>query len=320
MRVLLTGAAGFIGHHVLSYLLDKTDWEIVALVKMDKVGDLRRIQEECPDTKRCLIVWNDLKSPVPNYLGNFNLILHFGAETHVDDSIANPMSFVMSNVVGTANLLEFALRRLDGRFLYFSTDEVFGPAPVGVEFKPHDVHNPNNPYAATKSAAEQLVKAYRNTYALPVLIVRGMNVFGERQHPQKFIPKVIGKLLKDELITIHASKDGTPGSRFYIYAKDVADGVRYALGLPETEKYPTYHIVGEREVDNLTLVRNIADIMGKTDALKYELVDFHSSRPGHDLRYALAEHLPGWSRPSSFDQRLRQTVEWYLAYPGWLDG
>lgn len=107
MRVLLTGAAGFIGHHVLSYLLDKTDWNIVALVKMDKVGDLRRIEEACPNRARCKIVWVDLRSPVPEYLGDFDLILHFGAETHVDDSIANPMSFVQSNVTGTTHLLEF---------------------------------------------------------------------------------------------------------------------------------------------------------------------------------------------------------------------
>lgn len=162
------------------------------------------------------------------------------------------------------------------------------------------------------------MKAYRNTYGLPIVIVRGMNVFGERQHPQKFIPNTIKKLLAGDLVTVHASPAGKPGSRFYIYAEDVADGVLHAVKLPIREKFPMYHIVGEREVDNLSLVQLIASIAGKT--ARTELVDFHSSRPGHDLRYAIAEYLPGWSRPSSFGSRLQQTVEWYLAHPEWLDG
>jgi len=211
-------------------------------------------------------------------------------------------------------------------FFYFGTDEVFGPAPVGISYKEDDRHNPTNPYASTKSGGEMLVKAYRSTYGLPAIITRSMNIFGGRQHPEKFIPLVINKILSEEKIQVHANSDKTKaGSRFYIHARNVADGYLHLVKKIEAgEKIvgEDFHITGEKEVDNEEMVNLIASFLG-SDAI-YELTDFHSSRPGHDLRYALsgekmADH--GWKPPMDFEDGLKQTVEWLTSdeHKHWLE-
>jgi dTDP-glucose 4,6-dehydratase len=223
---------------------------------------------------------------------------------------------VQANVVGTHYALALA-RLLEARFLYFSTDEVFGPAMQGVAFKEYDEHNPGNPYAATKSGGEMLVKAYANTYRMQTTITRCMNVFGERQHVEKFIPLVIRKVLAGDKVVIHEDPTCTvSGSRFYIHARNVADAYMHVMHMPDD----TWHIVGEREVSNLDLARMIADELGKP--LHHELVDFHSSRPGHDLRYALDGGKlanAGWVPPVGFEQSLAKTVRWYVENPRWLE-
>lgn len=325
-RVLVTGAAGFIGHHVVEHLLRSTDWEVVGLVRLDRVGTMARLEDvtclrEPAMRARFSTVWHDLRSPVNRLtrwdLGEFDYVLHLAAETHVDLSIVDPRAFVDSNIVGTLNLMEWA-RGLDTlrAFLLFSTDEVYGPAAVGVAHRETDRYNATNPYAATKAGAEQLANAYANTYGLPVVITNTMNVFGERQDPEKFIPLVMRKVLAGEVVTIHADKSLTvSGSRHYIHARNVADAVLYTLNAAElsARRAEWFNVVGEREVSNLDLARAIADIMGKE--LHYEMVDFHSSRPGHDLRYALDGtklRLLGWGPPVGFEQSLRRTVEWTL--------
>lgn len=244
-----------------------------------------------------------------------NVIVH---NTHVDNSIANPEPFVMSNVVGTMHMLDYArkLSKLEA-FNYFSTDEVFGPAPKGVNYKEWDRYDSSNPYAATKAGGEELCLAYANTYKLPIFITHGMNCFGERQHPEKFIPLIIRKVLQDDIVTIHASENAIPGSRFYIHCRNVAHALHFLL-----DKFllrDKYNIVGEREVSNLELAQLIAEIIGKP--LYYELVDFHSSRPGHDLRYALdgskMRNL-GWILPVDFEESLEKTVKWTLKNDKWL--
>jgi dTDP-glucose 4,6-dehydratase len=160
--------------------------------------------------------------------------------------------------------------------------------------------------------------AYANTYGIPLFITHTMNCFGERQHPEKFIPKVMRKILKGEVVKIHGSVDRTQsGSRSYIHCRNVANGVHYLLQrFTQREKY---NIVGEKEVLNLELAEFIAQILKKE--LKYEIVDYHSSRPGHDLRYALSglKMLElGWQTPMRFEQSLRSTVKWTMANPHWL--
>jgi len=339
-RLLLTGGAGLIAHHTIRHLLQNTDWEIVSLDRLDYSGNLNRISdmmtEFTPETqKRLRIVHHDLRAEVNEMLqadlGQFDYIVHMAASSHVDRSIEDPMCFVMDNVVATCNILNFGRKQKKlERFIYFSTDEVFGPAPKGVDYKERDRYNSTNPYSATKAGGEELAVAFENSYGMPIYITHTMNVFGERQHPEKFIPMVIRKARDGESVTIHSDESKTiPGSRHYIHAKDVADGCLFLLNnqdkidaMPKDfggAKCPKFNLVGPVEWDNLQLAQNIAK--AQNVELKYEMVDFHSSRPGHDLRYALDGNLMkelGWEPKVSIDERIIQVVQWTLNNERWL--
>ena len=340
-RVLITGGAGFIAHHLIFYLLNKTDWEIVSLDRLDYSGNLNRlnyIMSELSETKRqrLKIVFHDLKAEINPWIkkeiGNVDIILHLAAGSHVDRSIYYPMEFVLDNVVGTANILDFARNINDTkgleRFIYFSTDEVFGPAPNGIDYKENDRYNSTNPYSATKAGGEELAVAYENTYKLPVYITHTMNVFGERQHPEKFIPMCVKKIRDGETITVHSDKTKTiPGTRHYIHAEDVAEAILFLLTKSiDVEldyggaKCPKFNIVGPEEINNLELAQIIADSQNKV--LKHEMVDFHSSRPGHDLRYSLSGEkmkILGWTPSIKLTQRIKQVVEWSLKNENWIE-
>lgn len=336
--ILVTGGAGFIGSHLIAYLLKNTDWKIVSLDRLDFSGNLNRLQEIVTeldvDHSRVKLVWHDLKAElnpmVSAKIGSVDYIAHLAAGSHVDRSIEYPLEFVQDNVIGTLNILEYARKVKPERFIYFSTDEVFGPAAPGVKFKEYDRYNSTNPYSASKAGAEELVVAYHNTYGIPAIITHTMNVFGERQHPEKFIPMCIKKSRDREVITIHANAELTKaGSRHYIHAEDVADAVyfilnisdqnlRYAASHSPNVKCPKFNIVGAEELDNLQLCKLIAQEVKQLP--KYELVDFHTSRPGHDLRYALDGSLlahMGWM-PNPIRERLAQTVAWTLENDRWL--
>ncbi len=336
MRILITGGAGFIAHTIIHHILKNTDWEIITIDRLDYSGNLNRLSDilsHCsPEQKKRLkIIYHDLKAEInpqiKKAIGEVDYIIHLAAGSHVDRSILYPMEFVLDNVVGTCNILNFA-RELDiSRFIYFSTDEVFGPAPDGVNYKERDRYNSSNPYAATKAGAEELCVAFENTYKMPIYIVHTMNVFGERQHPEKYIPSTIRKVRDGELVTIHSDVTKTrSGSRHYIHTQDVAEAILFLLslkGVSETDyggaKCPKFNIVGKEEVDNLTLAKYIAEVVGKD--LKYEMTDFHSSRPGHDLRYAISgEYMKslGWEPQISLKERIGQVVEWTLKNDHWL--
>ncbi len=326
--VLITGISGFIAHHVAEAILRETDWNIISIDRIDEAGNLGRLEniEMWPHVRdRVKFIWHDLKAPINELVSkkigaNVDYILHLAAGSHVDRSIENPLDFVHDNIIGTAHLLEYA-RKLPNLklFNYFSTDEVFGPAPEGINYKEGDPHNPKNPYAATKAAAEDLCIAYENTYKLPVFITNTMNVFGERQHPEKFIPKVIKSVLNGETITIHSHPSRLKaGTRFYIHARNVASALMFLL--EHAKPGERYNIVGEKEVDNLTLAQFIAKVIGKP--LKYDMIDFHSSRPGHDLRYALdgtkLQNM-GFKYPKNLESSLEKTIKWYLENKEWLN-
>ncbi len=320
MRVLLTGGAGFIGSHVLSRLL-KEGHSVTIVDRLDTSGNLNRLVQHKHDA-RLKVFHHDLRAPISDYLsgqlGSFDWILHLAAGTHVDRSIEHPLEFVYDNVVATCNLLDYARTVRVKGFLQFSTDEVFGPAPEGTAYKEWDRYKSGNPYAATKAGAEELALSYHNTYGVPVVITHTMNVIGTFQHPEKYVPSTIRKVRDGELVSIHSDKARTrAGSRFYIGAESVADAVVFLM--EHGEAGDKYNIVGEREIDNLSLARMISGYVGKP--LHYEMVDFHSSRPGHDLRYALdggkMKRL-GWEPPDTIEQTLKKTVEWYLSHPDWL--
>tara|TARA_Y100000816_G_C26091942_1_gene577188 strand:- start:858 stop:1883 length:1026 start_codon:yes stop_codon:yes gene_type:complete len=336
-KILITGGAGFIAHHVIDKILSTTDWHIVTLDRLDFSGNLNRLNEvvmSYPESerKRVRVVHHDLKAEInpeiAALIGSVDLISHLAAGSHVDRSITYPLEFVMDNVVGTAHILDYA-RKLDNleRFAYFSTDEVFGPAPKGINYKENDRYNSTNPYSATKAGAEELVVAFENTYGLPSLITHTMNVFGERQNPEKYIPMVIKKVRDSEKVTVHANSEKTiAGSRHYIHAEDVADALMFLFNYKVESlkqdstgaKCQKFNIVGKDEIDNLQLAQFIAQTQKKE--LIYEMVDFHSQRPGHDLRYALdGEKMKamGWT-PKSAYERLESTIKWTLDNDRWL--
>ena len=354
--VLITGGCGFVGHHFVEHFLKATDWQVVVLDKLTYAAsgfDRLRDIDAFSDARVTVYTVNlatGLTKGLAEEIGPVEYILHLAAETHVDRSIARPMDFIEANIVGTCGLLEYAkwhMQRWRGRLKavqYFSTDEVFGPAVMptpglteGKAFKnvcpdtpprnklglmdtyqEWDRYNSTNPYSATKAGAEELSLAYANTYGVPLFITHTMNCFGERQHPEKFIPLVMRKVLKGQRVTIHG--DGSrkqAGRRSYIHCRNVASGVHWLL--TRYEQREKYNIVGEQEISNLELAQAIADILGKP--LDYEIVDFHSSRPGHDLRYALNGSkmgFRGWQPPMGFMASLESTVRWTLDHPRWL--
>ena len=337
-KVLITGGAGFIAHHIIAHIIKNTDWDIVTLDRLDLSGNLNRLHEildefSTTDKKRLKIVFHDLKaeinSQLKNELGEPDIILHLAAASHVDRSIIYPMEFVMDNVVGTVNLLDFArsLKKLE-KFVYFSTDEIFGNAPEGVSYKEYDRYNSTNPYSASKASAEEFCVAYENTYKLPIIITHTMNVFGERQHPEKFIPMTIQRVRDSEKVFIHANKEKTKaGSRHYIHAQDVADGLMFILDLKNYKhqgdfgnaKCPKFNLVGPEEINNLDLAKKIAKVQNRE--LIYELIDNHSSRPGHDLRYSLSPNLLkslGWEPKIKLSKRIEEVVNWSLKSKRWL--
>ena len=326
-RILCTGGCGFIGSHFVEHVLRNTDWEIVVWDKltyaangMDRLRDI-----EAFDDGRVHVLTCDFSEPLsPGVLqetGEVQYVIHIGAETHVDRSIEDAEPFVRANVLGTMRVLDFARRQNNlRRFIQFVTDEVYGPAPDDVAYKEGDAYNPTNPYSATKAGAAELALAYRNTHRIPVVCVFPMNCFGERQHPEKFVPKIIRAVLNGETVPIHASADRkVAGSRYWIHARNVADAVLFLLR--ETEnRPPKCHIVGQSEIDNLTMAQRIAKLVGKP--LYHRMVNFHESRPGHDLRYALCGdllHDLGWRAPKPLDQSLDKTIRWTLEHPAWLE-
>ena len=336
-RILITGGAGFIAHHVIDKILSTTDWEIITLDRLDFSGNLNRLKEVVDnypnsEQKRVKVVHHDLKAQLnPEIcatIGRIDYISHLAAGSHVDRSITYPLEFVMDNIVGTAHILDYA-RKLEHleRFAYFSTDEIFGPAPEGINYKENDRYNSTNPYSATKAGAEELVVAFENTYGLPSLITHTMNVFGERQNPEKYIPMVIKKARDNEVVTVHANSEKTvAGSRHYIHAEDVADALLFLYNYDISSMTPDetgakcqkFNIVGKDEIDNLQLAEFIA--MTQNKELNYEMVDFHSQRPGHDLRYALDGSKManmGWTPKSAYD-RLEKTIKWTLKNDRWL--
>ena len=325
-KVLITGGCGFIGHHVVEHFLLNTDYEISIIDKLNYASfGLDRLRSiPCDRDPRVKVFTADLSYPLSQglkqELGDINTIIHMAAESHVDNSIKEPRVFFQNNINGTVEMLEYA-RELDSleNFFYFSTDEVYGYAPDGVDYKEWDRHKPTNPYSAAKSAAENICVAYENTYKIPVMSVNVMNAFGQRQHVEKFIPMTIKNVLHGNRVLIHSYPNKErAGSRFYIHARNIAEAVLFLTKKGELGE--KYNIVGEKEVDNLELAQFIANVVGKP--LNYEMVDFHSKRPGHDLRYSLCGEKMnsiGWEIPVGFEEALTKTIEWTLENQRWLE-
>lgn len=325
--ILLTGGCGFIGHHFAEHIYRKTDWNIIIVDKLNYAskGYDRLRDNGLINNDRVMVYPIDLSLPFSDGIkkefgNNIKYIVHMAAETHVDNSISDPVPFMQNNIMSTINLLEFARTLTNLKiFFYFSTDEVYGPALNDKLFSEDERHKPTNPYSASKSAAEQICMGYLNTYKIPVMRINVMNAFGERQHVEKFIPKVIKQILNDEIVYIHSYPDKiTSGTRFYIHARNIAAAVLFLLNNGKIGE--SYNVTGEREVSNLEMAQLIANVIGKK--LKYNMIDFHSDRPGHDLRYGLdgsKMHVMGWKLPISFDESITNTIKWTINNQKWLE-
>lgn len=320
MKILLTGASGMVGSYVLKYLLETTNDDFVVVCGWEHKGEPEKLKWAMAGKEdRVHVVTHDLSKPFTNrtkrQIGNIDVILNIASESHVDRSIEEPVDFIQNNVNLSLNMLEFAREVKPKLFLQFSTDEVYGVAKEGINHKEWSEIVPSNPYSASKACQEAIAISYWRTYGVPVVITNTMNVFCENQDWEKFIPLCVKKIMLGEELTVHAYPGATKaGSRFYIHANSVAEAVKFIMdkpvGLyPNTDKPDRYNIVGDVEVDNLTLAQKVASILGKE--LNYKLVDFHSSRPGHDTRYALdgaklAE--AGWKPTLNFEEKITETI------------
>lgn len=333
-RILLTGAAGFIGSHVMRHVLTNTDYTLVLPVTFRHKGNGDRIASAIANNRewhsRVEVVLCDLSAPISvttrHRFGAVDQIWNVASESHVDRSIEDPTTFIQNNTNLMLYLLDYA-RSLDNLelFLHMSTDEVFGPALGDYRHHEWDRILPSNPYSASKAAQEAIAISFWRTYGLPVIITNTMNLFGELQDSEKMVPKSIRSIHNDEEVTVHTDADGVPGSRFYLHCRNLADAWLWISQTQTVHTYPEYdtpqrfNIVGDRELDNISMVNLIADIMGKEARIK--TVDFHAARPGHDRRYALdgsklAE--AGWTAPVPFEESLERVVSWTLAHPEWL--
>lgn len=326
MRILLTGAGGFVGAHMLAHLMKNTDWHVVIIDSFRHHGKTDRIRdllEAYPEYKKRMSVFShDLKVPISEQLdddiGHIDYVLSIASESHVDRSISDPRPFVENNVAIILTLLEWLRTRPDiQKFIQISSDEVYGPA-YEANHKEGEPHRPSNPYSASKSAQEQLCYAYWRTYNLPIVITNTMNMIGQLQDTEKFVPKIIKAILEDTPITVHVSPEGEPGSRYYLHARNQCDALLFLLNNHTPTRYPAkdidrFNVVSEDEVDNLKMVKLVGDVVGKEPEII--LQNFHESRPGHDLRYGLdgskMKEL-GWTLPISFADGLETTVKWYL--------
>lgn len=332
-HALVTGGCGFIGHHFIGHALRATDWRITVLDGLTYAGDVSRIQEVdgyTPDRVR--ILWHDLRAPLMDSLvsriGTVDYIVSIASESHVDRSISNPVEFAHNNVMLILHLLEYARQVKPKVVVHLGTDEEFGPAPDGYCFREWDTHLPSNPYAASKSAQSSFATAWWRTYGVPLILLKAMNNFGERQNPEKLIPKTIKCALKRTPMPVHAEKvEGRweAGSRTWLHAENTADAMLYVLQnicparYGDSDRPDAYNVAGDSEVSNLDMVLHVNEILG-TEPL-YEMVDFHASRPGHDRRYALDGGKLrglGWRPPLTFHDSLERTVRWYVDHPEWL--
>jgi dTDP-glucose 4,6-dehydratase len=327
--IFVTGGAGFIGSNFVLSTLAGTGEPIVDLDKLTYAGNPRNLESLRADSRH-VFVRGDIcdRELVRGLLGQHRprAIVHFAAESHVDRSILGPAQFVQTNVVGTMSLLEEArsyyasldaVQQARFRFLHISTDEVYGTlGPADPPFTETSPFAPNSPYAASKAAADHLVRAYGHTYGLPTLITNCSNNYGPHQFPEKLIPLMIRSALAGEQLPVYG--DGR-NVRDWLYVDDHCDAIR--LVLEKGRVGETYNIGGESERANIDLVRTLCALLDQArprESGRYEeLIAFVQDRPGHDRRYAIdiakIRRELGWRQKQRFESGLEKTVRWYLA-------
>jgi len=310
MRLLITGGAGFIGSNFVHYILEQyPDYEVINLDALTYAGDLENLAGVMENPRHRFVQGRiEDGALMGELMEGIDVVVNFAAESHVDRSILEPQVFIETNVVGTQVLLDAALQREIKRFYQISTDEVYGALELDSpeRFNEGSLLRPNSPYAASKAAADLLVRAYHRTYGLPVVISRCSNNYGPRQHAEKFIPTVILNALHDKPVPLYG--DG-------LYVRDwihVLDHCRAVdMVMHKGKAGEVYNISADNEWANIELARKILQIMEKTE----DLITSVRDRPGHDRRYALDGGKAGleldWKPSISFEQGLDETVRWY---------
>ncbi len=320
MKFLITGGAGFIGSNYLHYVTEKyPEDKFVCLDALTYAGNYNNIKdlEEKPNYK---FVKGDITDRgLLDYLfreENFDVVINFAAESHVDNSIKNPELFLRTNILGTQALLDASRKYNVKRYHQISTDEVYGDLPLDrpdLLFTEDTPIHTSSPYSTSKASADLLVMAYYRTFKMPVTISRCSNNYGPYQFPEKLIPVVISKALKDENIPVYGKGENV---RDWIHVKDHNIGVDMIVRHGKVGE--VYNLGGHSEKTNLEVVKTILKQMGKSE----DLITFVTDRPGHDLRYAIdsskVEDALGWDRTYNFDEGIKDTVNWYLSNQDWI--
>lgn len=329
--LLLTGAGGFLGSHILQAALRRSnDLNVIVVDSFRHNGGTDRILEAMADMpgtigdsqgqilddtrRRVRLLTHDLTAPMTRWqvgqFGKVDYIVHAAARCSVDDSIQDPLGHVRNNVDSTLEMLELARRLEVERYLQVSTDEVFGPWA----FRDEEQHNPSSPYAASKAACEDLVQAWSRTYSVPATIVNSANLFGERQSGLAFIPQVIKRVQEHRTVTIH-TQNGEPAWRWYTYAPNVAAWVINYLS--SSDPLNRHVLSGQLGINVLRLAQEIADLLD--GELRYDESPGLLDRPGFDGQYPKLPIDDSWRPEIPAAEGLENTVKWYAERPGWID-
>lgn len=309
MRFLVTGGAGFIGANFVRFLVENYPRDkIVVLDKLTYAGRRENLAEV---RNKITFIRGDICRALDiAKAGPYDAIFNFAAETHVDRSIADPESFVKTDVVGTCTLLNYALKHEVSRFIQISTDEVYGSRPAG-SFSEADILDPTSPYSASKAAAEHLVHSFYKTYGLPVVVTRSSNNFGPFQYPEKLIPVLIAKALADQKLPIYGTGLNI---RDWLYVEDNCTGIEtvYRKGKVGED----YNLGAGNEKTNLEIARTVLALLHKSE----DLISYVQDRPGHDFRYSIATEKIrklGWAPKHTFEDGMQKTIDWYVANETW---
>ncbi len=310
VQILITGGAGFIGSNFVRHVVKKyPDYEIVVLDKLTYAGRKENLLDVWDKIK---FIKGDIakKEDVEKAVKNCDCIVNFAAETHVDRSIMEAGTFVLTDVYGVYNLLEAARKHEISKFEQISSDEVYGPIKEG-SFKEEDKLKPRNPYSASKAGAELLCQAYFETYNLPIVITRSSNNYGPYQHPEKLIPKTIIYALLNKPVPVYGKGENV---RDWLYVEDNCEAID--LVLHKGKNGEAYNIAAKQELKNIEVVKAILKLLKKPESL----IEFVGDRPGHDWRYSLdIEKITelGWKPKVKFDEGIKRTVEWYKQNVNW---
>lgn len=330
-KILITGGAGFIGSHVVRLFVNKyPDYQIFNLDKLTYAGNLFNLKdiESKPNyhfIKADIVDGEAIHALFQEH--RFDGVIHLAAESHVDRSIANPMEFVMTNVIGTVNLLNAARHlwkdNFEGkRFYHISTDEVYGSLGETGFFYEDTAYDPHSPYSASKASSDHFVRAYHDTFGLPVVVSNCSNNYGPNQFPEKLIPLFINNIRHNKPLPVYGKGENV---RDWLYVVDHAraiDVIYHQGGDGET-----YNIGGHNEWKNIDLIRVMCRIMdeklGRTEGTSEQLITWVKDRAGHDLRYAIdsgkLQKELGWVPSLQFEEGIRLTIDWYLNNQEWLD-